>query len=208
MLPLRALSLVMRAMVLPVCALRLSVHVAMLLARALRLLVCATLLPLLALLPLAHAVKLSALALCRPLRATMLLGHTLHLLVRAAVLSTCSLLLSVCAVRILLAHHSSCWCGWVDVTALFRPCAHCTIFLAHSGPGEKQTLKLGILFVFMFSPFFQFPDPSHLIRSIAKSTSEAQKRSQIDSPPSTHPLIYSLSVSHFRMTSIADLVVV
>jgi hypothetical protein len=43
---------------------------------------------------------------------------------------------------------------------------------------------------------------------IAKSTSEAQKRSQIDSPPSTHTLIYSLSVSHFRMTSIADLVVV
>ncbi len=140
-------------MILPLRALRLSVHVATLLARALCLLVRATLLPLLALLPLAHAVKLSALALHRLLRAMMLPGHTLHLSVHAAVLPTCSLLLSVRAARILLAHHSSCSCCWVGVIALFWPGAHCTIFLAHPGPGEKQTptLKLGnFCFVFVF----------------------------------------------------------
>jgi hypothetical protein len=69
----------------------------------------ATLLPLLALLPLAHAAKLSTLALCRLLRAMMLPWHTLHLSVRAAVLSTCSLPPSIRAAGILLAHHSSCW---------------------------------------------------------------------------------------------------
>jgi hypothetical protein len=66
-----------------------------------------------------------------------------------------------------------------------------------------------VLFCFyVVFPFSQFPDPSHLLWCIAKTTSEAQKRSQIDSPPRTHPLVYSLSVPHFRMTSIADQVVV
>jgi hypothetical protein len=85
MLPLSALSLLVRAVILPLRALRLSVHVATLLAHALCLLVRATLLPLRALLPLAHAVKLSALALRLLLRATMLPrpGRTLHLSVRA-----------------------------------------------------------------------------------------------------------------------------
>ena len=215
-LPARALTLSVRAATLPACTLTLPVRAATLPACALPLSARFALLPAYASLLSVRAMMLTVCRVLPSVRDVMLLVCSLTPWVCDALLRACTRLLSERAVmrpvflrglRYCLHTPRYCWClPCCKLARVYRITGH-----IHSGPArERRALTNN-------------PGPTEIqvknikkIRvssqqCIAKSKQQGLNRSHshiYDRPPSTHPLIYSLSVSHFRMTSIADLVVV
>jgi hypothetical protein len=134
--------------------------------------------------------------------------------VRAALPPACALLLSVSCCdaagvpvhNVLLLAHIPLPSSSATLQAVL--CVHGITTHAHSGPTCEQRVLTNV-------SRLEIPLKGKKIRvtsklCIVKREIRIRNRSHTDTgrPPSTHPLICSLSVSHFRMTRKADLVVV
>jgi hypothetical protein len=196
--------------VLPGCVLPLSVRATMLPVYVLLLSVCAAALPACAPPLSVHA----AMLLPAPECGAILSACAPPLSVRAALPPACALLLSVSCCdaagvpvhNVLLLAHIPLPSSSATLQAVL--CVHGITTHAHSGPTCEQRVLTNV-------SRLEIPFKGKKIRvtsklCIVKRKIRIRNRSHTDTgrPPSTHPFICSLSVSHFRMTRKADLVVV